>query len=99
MGIPTAVDRVILQTIAQPSEECKLVFGTHSHGFRPNGSCQTALNEALEIANPGYVWVVDLDLSKFFDTVNHSELLQLLADKLGNGRVVSFIHKILRAPI
>lgn len=45
------------------------------------------------------MWVVDLDLSKFFDTVNHSELLQLLADKLRSGRVVSFIHKILRAPI
>lgn len=100
LGIPTAVDRVIQQAIAQKlSEEYESVFSTHSHGFRPNRSCQTAINEALEIANQGYVWVVDLDLSKFFDTVNHSKLLQLLSDKLGDGRVISLIHKILRAPI
>lgn len=100
LGIPTAVDRVIQQAIAQKlSEEYEPVFSPHSHGFRPNRSCQTAINEALEIANQGYVWVVDLDLSKFFDTVNHSKLLQLLSDKLGDGRVISLIHKILRAPI
>lgn len=100
LGIPTAVDRVIQQAIAQRlSEEYEPVFSTHSHGFRPNRSCQTAISEALEIANQGYVWVVDLDLSKFFDTVNHSKLLQLLSAKLGDGRVVSLIHKILRAPI
>jgi len=67
--------------------------------FRPCRSCRTAIDEALDIANQGYVWVVDLDLSKFFDTVNHSKLLQLLSDKLKDGRVVSLIHKILRAPI
>ena len=100
LGIPTAVDRVIQQAIAQKlSEEYEPVFSIHSHGFRPNRSCHTAIAEALEIANQGYVWVVDLDLSKFFDTVNHSKLLQLLSDKLGDGRVISLIHKILRAPI
>ena len=100
LGIPTAVDRVIQQAIAQKlGEEYEPVFSTHSHGFRPSRSCKSAIYEALEIANQGYVWVVDLDLSKFFDTVNHSKLLQLLSDKLGDGRVVSLIHKILRAPI
>lgn len=100
LGIPTAVDRVIQQAIAQKlSEEYEPVFSIHSHGFRPYRSCHTAIAEALEIANQGYVWVVDLDLSKFFDTVNHSKLLQLLSDKLGDGRVISLIHKILRAPI
>lgn len=100
LGIPTAVDRVIQQAIAQRlSEEYEPVFSTHSHGFRPSRSCQTAINEALEIVNQGYAWVVDLDLSKFFDTVNHSKLLQLLSDRIGDGRVISLIHKILRAPI
>ena len=100
LGIPTAVDRVIQQAIAQKlSDEYEPVFSLHSHGFRPCRSCRTAIDEALDIANQGYVWVVDLDLSKFFDTVNHSKLLQLLSDKLKDGRVVSLIHKILRAPI
>lgn len=100
LGIPTAVDRFIQQAIAQKlSEEYEPVFSAHSHGFRPHRSCQTAIDEALYFVNQGYVWVVDLDLSKFFDTVNHSKLLQLLSDRLGDGRVVSLIHKILRAPI
>ena len=100
LGIPTAVDRVIQQAIAQKlSEEYEPVFSAHSHGFRPNRSCQTAIDEALELANQGYVWVVDLDLSKFFDTVNHSKLLQLLSDRIKDGRVISLIHKILRASI
>ena len=93
LGIP-AVDRVIQQVIAQKlSDEYEPVFSLHSHGFRPCRSCRTAIDEALDIANQGYVWVVDLDLSKFFDTVNHSKLLQLLSDKLKDGRVVSLIHK------
>ena len=88
LGIPTAVDRVIQQAIAQKlSDEYEPVFSLHSHGFRPCRSCRTAIDEALDIANQGYVWVVDLDLSKFFDTVNHSKLLQLLSDKLKDGRV------------
>lgn len=100
LGIPTAVDRVIQQAIAQKlSEEYEPVFSAHSHGFRPSRSCQTAINEALELANQGYVWIVDLDLSKFFDTVNHSKLLQLLSDRIEDGRVISLIHKILLAPI
>lgn len=100
LGIPTAIDRVIQQAIAQKlSEEYEPVFSGHSHGFRSCRSCQTAIDEALEIANQGHVWIVDLDLSKFFDTVNHSKLLQLLSDKLGDRRVISLIHKILRAPI
>ena len=100
LGIPTATDRVIQRAIAQKlSEEYEPVFSDQSHGFCPNRSCQSAIEEALEIANQEYIWIVDLDLSKFFDTVNHSKLLQLLSDKLGDARVISLIHKILRAPI
>ena len=74
LGIPTAVDRVIQQAIAQKlSDEYEPVFSLHSHGFRPCRSCRTAIDEALDIANQGYVWVVDLDLSKFFDTVRECQ--------------------------
>ena len=100
LGIPTAIDRFIQQAVAQRlSEEYEPVFSRHSHGFRPNRSCQTAIEEAVKNANEGYEWVVDLDLSKFFDTVNHSKLVQVLSDRIKDGRVISLIHKILRAPI
>ena len=100
LGIPTAKDRFIQQAVAQILvEEYEDVFSDHSHGFRPWRSCHTAISEALNRANEGYVWVVDLDLSKFFDTVNHSKLLQVLSERIGDGRVISLIHKFLKAPI
>ena len=100
LGIPTAVDRLVQQAVQQKlSEEYEKVFSDSSHGFRPNRSCQTAIEQSLKLANEGYVWVVDLDLVKFFDTVNHSKLLQLLSERIKDGRVISLIHKFLRAPV
>ena len=100
LGIPTAVDRLVQQAVQQKlSEEYENVFSDSSHGFRPNRSCQTAIEQCLKLANEGYVWVVDLDLAKFFDTVNHSKLLQLLSERIKDGRVISLIHKFLRAPV
>ena len=100
LGIPTAVDRLVQQAVQQKlSEEYEKVFSDSSHGFRPNRSCQTAIEQSLKLANEGYVWVVDLDLAKFFDTVNHSKLLQLLSERIKDGRVISLIHKFLRAPV
>lgn len=98
LGIPTAIDRWVQQAVQQKlSEEYEKVFSESSHGFRPNRSCQTAVEQCLKLANEGYVWVVDLDLAKFFDTVNHSKLLQLLSERIKDGRVISLIHKFLRA--
>ena len=100
LGIPMAVDRLVQQAVQQKlSEEYEKVFSDNSHGFRPNRSCQTAIEQSLKLANEGYVWVVDLDLAKFFDTVNHSKLLQLLSERIKDGRVISLIHKFLRAPV
>ena len=100
LGIPTAVDRLVQQAVQQKlSEEFENVFSDSSHGFRPNRSCQTAIEQCLKLANEGYVWVVDLDLAKFFDTVNHSKLLQLLSERIKDGRVISLIHKFLRTPV
>ena len=100
MGIPTVTDRLVQQAVQQKlSEEYEQVFRDSSHGFRPNRSCHTALKQSLKHANEGYRWVIDLALAKFFDTVNHTKLLQLLSDRIKDGRVISLIHKMLRAPI
>ena len=98
LGIPTAVDRVIQQAIAQtltPIYEPK--FAETSYGFRPGRSTHDALRKCREYLNAGYVWTVDMDLEKFFDTVNQSKLMEILAKDIKDGRVLSLIHKYLRA--
>ena len=98
LGIPTAVDRVIQQAIAQvltPIYEPK--FAETSYGFRPGRSAHDALRKSREYLNEGYVWTVDMDLEKFFDTVNQSKLTEILARDIKDGRVTSLIHKYLRA--
>lgn len=98
LGIPTAVDRVIQQGIAQvigPIYEKKFV--ETSYGFRPGTSAHQALETSKMLMNSGYVWAVELDLEKFFDTVNQSKMVQLLGEEIKDGRVISLIHKYLRA--
>ena len=99
LGIPTVIDRFVQQAVALVlREEYEKLFKDMSFGFRPNRSCRLAVRRAMEHAKDGYMWVVDLDLRKFFDTVNRSKLIQLLSDRIEDGRVVSLIHKFLRAP-
>jgi group II intron reverse transcriptase/maturase len=98
LGIPTAVDRVIQQAIAQvltPIYEPK--FAETSYGFRPKRSAHDALKKCREYLEQGKVWTVDMDLEKFFDTVNQSKLMEILARDIKDGRVLSLIHKYLRA--
>lgn len=100
LGIPTAVDRVIQQAIAQmliPIYEPKFV--ETSYGFRPGRSAHDALRKSLEYINDGYKYVVDMDLEKFFDTVNQSKVIQLLSRDIEDGRVISLIHKFMRAGV
>ena len=98
LGIPTAVDRVIQQGIAQvltPIYEPKVA--ETSYGFRPGRSAQDALRKCREYLEEGYVWTVDMDLEKFFDTVNQSKLIEILSRDIKDGRVISLIHKYLKA--
>jgi len=100
LGIPTVVDRFIQQAISQVlMEEYEPLFSDNSFGFRPNRSTQDALKRVQQYAEEGYCYCVDLDLERFFDTVNHSKLIQVLSETIKDGRVVSLIHKYLNAGV
>jgi len=100
LGIPTVVDRVIQQAIAQvltPIFEKQ--FSDNSYGFRPKRSAHDAMRKCLENADNGYKYAVDMDLEKYFDTVNQSKLVEILSRTIKDGRVISLIHKFLRAGV
>jgi RNA-directed DNA polymerase len=100
LGIPTVVDRVVQQAIAQalmPLYEPR--FSDHSYGFRPKRNAHQALTKCREYITQGYDYAVDLDLEKFFDKVNHSKLIEVLSRTVTDGRVVSLIHKYLNAGV
>ncbi len=98
LGIPTLRDRVIQQAIFQVLVQLyEPQFAETSYGFRPNRSCHDALKKSQEYLNQGYVWTVDIDLEKFFDTVNQSKLIEILSRTIKDGRVISLIHKFMRS--
>ena len=98
LGIPTVVDRMVQQAINQVLTIIyEPQFSKRSFGFRPRRGCLNALQEVQKIVNEGYKYVVDLDLERFFDTVSHSKLIEILSRTIKDGRVVSLIHKYLRS--
>ena len=100
LGIPTVVDRVIQQAIAQeltPLYEEQ--FSDNSIGFRPGRGAHDALERCRKYINEGYVYVVSMDLQSYFDTVNHSKLIEVLSRTVKDGRVISLIHKYLKAGV
>ena len=100
LGIPTVMDRVIQQGIAQViSPMCEPLFSDHSYGFRPNGSCEMAIREMLVFLNEGYEWIVDIDLEKFFDNVPQDKLMSLVHNMIGDGDTESLIRKYLKAGV
>ncbi len=100
LGIPTVLDRTIQQAICQVlSPIYEEQFSDRSYGFRPGRGAHDALMQCVQYITDGYRWAVDLDLEKFFDTVNQSKLVQLLSETVQDGRVISLIHKYLRAGI
>ena len=100
LGIPTAVDRVIQQAIAQVvSPIYEPMFHDNSYGFRPKRSAQQAIHKCMEYMNDGYRYVIDMDLEKYFDTVNHDKVVALLTKNIQDGRVISLIHRYMRAGV
>jgi len=100
LGIPTVVDRVVQQAIAQVlSPIFEKQFSDNSFGFRPKRSAHDAVLRSQKNANEGYKYVVDMDLEKYFDTVNQSKLIEVLSRTIKDGRVVSLIHKFLKAGV
>ncbi|SHJ25458.1 reverse transcriptase domain-containing protein, partial [Parasporobacterium paucivorans] len=100
IGVPTVVDRVIQQAITQeltPIYEEQ--FSENSFGFRPKRGAHGALKQCQKNVNDGYVYVVDMDLEKFFDTVSQSKLIEVLSRTIKDGRLISLIHKYLNAGV
>ncbi len=100
LGIPTVVDRVFQQAITQVlSPVYEEQFSENSFGFRPKRGAHDALKQCQQNVNDGYVYVVDMDLEKFFDTVCQSKLIEVLSRTIKDGRVISLIHKYLNAGV
>ena len=100
LGIPTVVDRMIQQAIAQvltPIYEHQ--FSDGIFGFRPNRGAKQALSRVTEIVGQGYRYAVGIDLERFFDTVNHAKLIEILQRTIKDDAVISLIHRYLNAGV
>ena len=100
LGIPTVTDRLIQQAIAQVlSRIYDPTFSNHSYGFRPNRSAHDAIREAKGFIKEGYRWVVDMDLEKFFDKVNHDRLMGTLAKRITDKPLLKLIRRYLQSGV
>jgi group II intron reverse transcriptase/maturase len=100
LGIPDVIDRIVQQAVAQVlSPHFGPTFHASSHGFIEGRSCHTAITEASRYLGEGYEWVVDIDLEKFFDQVNHQRLMSRLEQKVSDRRLMKLIRRMLKAKI
>jgi RNA-directed DNA polymerase len=100
LGIPTVLDRFIQQAVMQVLQRrWDRTFSEHSYGFRPGRSAHQAVEQAQRYIAEGYRWVVDLDLEKFFDRVNHDRLMAKIAERVGDKRVLKLIRAFLTAGV
>ena len=98
LGIPTVTDRVIQQAIVQIlTPIIDPIFSEHSYGFRPNRSAHQAIEKAQSYMDEGYLYVVDMDLEKFFDRVQHDKLMSLVASYIKDKPTLKLIRKFLNA--
>jgi len=100
LGIPTVTDRVVQQMVAQIlSLGYDKYFSDNSYGFRPNRDAHQAIGKALEYLNEGCEWVIDLDIEKYFDTVNHDKLISILRERINDAKTLRLIRQFLRAGV
>jgi RNA-directed DNA polymerase len=100
LGIPTVLDRLIQQAVLQVLQpRWDKTFSEHSYGFRPQRSAHQAVAQAQQYVAAGYGWVVDLDLEKFFDRVNHDRLMSALGKRVSDKRMLGLIGAYLRAGV
>jgi group II intron reverse transcriptase/maturase len=100
LGIPNVIDRVVQEAVRRVLEpQYEPTFHPNSHGFRPNRSCHTAIQQAREYLEDGCEWVVDLDLKNFFDRVSHQRLMARLAQRIGDRRLLVLIGRMLKAEV
>jgi RNA-directed DNA polymerase len=100
LGIPNVVDRVVQEAVRLVLEPLyEPTFHEGSHGFRPGRSCHTAVARAQQYVDDGYEWVVDMDLEKFFDRVNHQRLMARLAERVTDRRLLVLIGSMLKARV
>ena len=100
LGIPTAVDRVVQQATAQVlSQIYDESFSDNSYGFRPKRSAHGAIDKVLNYLNEGCEWIIDLDIEKYFDTVNHDKLISILREKVNDKTTLHLIRLFLRAGV
>ena len=100
LGIPVVIDRVIEQAIANIlSDIFDNTFSEYSFGFRENRSAHDAIYQVLEYLNNGYEWVIDMDIEKFFDRVNHDKLISILREKVNEKEVLHLIRQYLKAGV
>jgi len=100
LGIPTVVDRLIQQAVMQVLQRrWDRTFSEHSYGFRPRRSAHQAVAQAQQYLAEGHRWVVDLDLEKFFDRVNHDQLMGQVAKRVTDKRVLKLLRAFLTAGV
>jgi RNA-directed DNA polymerase len=100
LGIPTVLDRFIQQMVMQVLQRrWDPMFSEHSYGFRPGRSAHQAVEAAQKYIADGYRWVVDLDLEKFFDRVNHDKLMAKIAERVRDKRMLKLIRTFLRTGV
>ncbi|CQR56949.1 group II intron reverse transcriptase/maturase [Paenibacillus riograndensis] len=100
LGIPTVIDRVIQQAISQQLQPLfERLFSDGSYGYRPERSAQQAIRKVREYAQQGYGYAVEIDLSKYFDTLNHELLMNLLRKQIQDHRVTDLIKKYLKSGV
>src|ERR1700719_2139689 len=100
LGIPCVLDRFVQQAVLQVLQKrWDPTFSEHSHGFRPGRSAKQAVHEAQQYIAEGYRWVVDFDLEKYFDRVNHDRLIAAVAERVADKRMLKLIRAFLKAGV